>query len=166
MLVLQILQKRKQDMTEAVILDFLYKLICRIEMPYPKKVLDLVLSLFQGVVNSFKSMLDNQMKGYFFEFLERCLLLKKSGGVDEKLLDAVVASVANVQYICCTVCLRGCQPRRRAFINPLLPLRMETIDCRDPKIRAEECEKTHQLLYELMASYLGDGRWSFAGNHH
>lgn len=119
MLVLQILKQRKQDMNDAVILDFLYKLICRIEMPYPKEVLDLVLSLFQDVVNKFKSMLDNQMKGYFFEFLERCLLLKKSGGVDEKLLDAVVASVANVQYICCTVCLKGCQLRRTALINPL-----------------------------------------------
>ena len=118
MLVLQILKQRKQDMNDAVILDFLYKLICRIEMPYPKEVLDLVLSLFQDVVNKFKSMLDNQMKGYFFEFLERCLLLKKSGGVDEKLLDAVVASVANVQYICCTVCLKGCQQRRMALINP------------------------------------------------
>ena len=118
MLVLQILKQRKQDMNDAVILDFLYKLICRIEMPYPKEVLDLVLSLFQDVVNKFKSMLDNQMKGYFFEFLERCLLLKKSGGVDEKLLDAVIASVANVQYICCTVCLKGCQQRRTALINP------------------------------------------------
>ena len=115
------LQERKQEMTEAVVLDFLYKLICRIEMPYPKEVLDLVLLLFQGVVNSFKNMMDNQMKGYFFEFLEKCLLLKKSGGVDGKLLDAVVASVANVQYICCTVCLKGCQPRRKALINPLPP---------------------------------------------
>ena len=106
---LRLLQERRQAMSDPVILSFLYELIRRVEMPYPKEVLDQVLGLFKSLIPSFKSTVDNQMKGYFLEFLESCLQLKEEGKVDVQLLDSIISSVSNVQYICLSVCLKGCQ---------------------------------------------------------
>ena len=98
-------KEKRSVMTTAVLLDFLYSVIRTIAMPYPKAILDDILDLFQEIVPSLKTTTDNKMKGFVWEFLEQCLDLKVSGGVDSARIDAIVSSMSSVTYICCWLCL-------------------------------------------------------------
>ena len=81
------------------VLDFLYQVILTVNMPFPKEELDRFLELLLYSAPVLLKTVDNKQKGYFLEFLEKCLDLKESGGVDAKLLEDVISSLSTIQYL-------------------------------------------------------------------
>lgn len=121
-------------------------------MPYPTPVINSILALMLHICDAFKGAVDNTVKGFFFEFLESCQSMKDT--INASLYEKVIKEFSTITYICCCVCLTTCQSNevKATFYY------MNTYPCAKKQQRIKEFEKTHKLLYDLMTSYLGEGK--------
>ena len=96
-MILTIYKSNITKINQPEVLDFLYQVILTVNMPFPKEELDRSLELLLYSAPVLLKTVDNKQKGYFLEFLEKCLDLKESGGVDAKLLEDVISSLSTIQ---------------------------------------------------------------------
>ena len=98
-MVLTIYKSNITKINQPEVLDFLYQVILTVNMPFPREELNRFLELFLYSAPVLLKTVDNKEKGYFLEFLEKCLDLKESGEVDVKLLEDVISSLSTIQYL-------------------------------------------------------------------
>ena len=98
-MVLTIYKSNITKINQPEVLDFLYQVILTVNMPFPREELNRFLELFLYSAPVLLKTVDNKQKGYFLEFLEKCLDLKESGEVNAKLLEDVISSLSTIQYL-------------------------------------------------------------------